>query len=1188
MKEFVKQFGKFSLGPIIGALIGFITVPITSNLISPDQFGMASMFNLANTILTLIVLIGIDQAYMREYNEYNDKKKLLFNCMLIPCINTVVIGVILILFKSFFANILFDDEAIVTPIVLLAISSPLFIIEKFMLLSIRMEEKALKYSIWNILAKLLNLICLIILLLFYKRNFEAVVYSTILSQVIISIAICINCRKSIEISIDNIDKKQMYRVLKFGIPIIPATLIGYGLNSMDTIFLRCMTTYTELGYYTVALKIINVLTLVQTSFTTFWAPMAFRWKSENVENYKFELVSKAITFIMSSILILILIFKEIIPFIIGNQYVEVIYIFPFLLFYPIFYTMSETTTLGISFSRKTGYNIIVSVISLMVNLVLNTLLIPILGAIGAAFATGISYLVFFWTRTIISRKLWYNFSVKHFIVETIILLLVTTSNVLLRNFALVLIINITALVLTIYNYKDLIDYVMKIRKKSKYTVGLICYETQRNQLEYMINNSEIQVIDLNLNEKNKIKKLLLFIKKVLKVDLVYFGHGCHNVNPYLKISKFLNKKIICHWIGTDVLLAKKNKKFYKVKRYIDYHFACSKLIKEELKELKIEAQEIAILPTNMNVNYSELPKEHGIITYLPEGKEEFYGIEYVKHIAKKYSKINIYVVGNNKDSIGLNNVKFLGKISQDDMSKLYDNTTILLRLPKHDGLSLMLLEALIKGKEVIYCYDFPYTRHVTNKKQLDIEIEDILSKKPKFNKLGHEYVIEYYKIEKIKENLNEILINILRNGRKKMKEENVKYLIIGAGITGLSFAQQVKEKYLIIEKENDIGGYCRTIKKGNYIWDYAGHFFHFKNKNIRNKFVENIGKKNLVKQQKDTKILYKKKKIHYPFQTNIHELDKKEFIDCLYDLYNKREKEEYENFLDMLYGKFGKSIVDKFLKPYNEKLYACNLQNLDQNAMGRFFPYANIKEIIDNMKKNQDESYNNQFLYPKDGAQSFINTIYKELEEKRILLNTKIEKINENEKYAITNDGKKIKYEYLINTIPFNNFLLLFENNKYKELEKILSYNQVLVFNLGFKKKSNYKEHWIYIPSKEINFYRIGFYDNILQSDKLSMYIEIGFDKNEHINISEQLKITLENLEKLGITEGNELEEYEAIIMNPAYVHINNEHNKKIKGIMKEMNKSKIYSIGRYGGWKYCSMEDCILDAMELAEKINK
>ena len=58
--------------------------------------------------------------------------------------------------------------------------------------------------------------------------------------------------------------------------------------------------------------------------------------------------------------------------------------------------------------------------------------------------------------------------------------------------------------------------------------------------------------------------------------------------------------------------------------------------------------------------------------------------------------------------------------------------------------------------------------------------------------------------------------------------------------------------------------------------------------------------------------------------------------------------------------------------------------------------------------------------------------------------------------------------------------------------------------------------------------------------------------------------------------------------MNPAYVHINNEHNKKIKGIMKEMNKSKIYSIGRYGGWKYCSMEDCILDAMELAEKINK
>lgn len=72
-------------------------------------------------------------------------------------------------------------------------------------------------------------------------------------------------------------------------------------------------------------------------------------------------------------------------------------------------------------------------------------------------------------------------------------------------------------------------------------------------------------------------------------------------------------------------------------------------------------------------------------------------------------------------------------------------------------------------------------------------------------------------------------------------------------------------------------------------------------------------------------------------------------------------------------------------------------------------------------------------------------------------------------------------------------FLSCFDDNETQKLQEMLSYNKVLVFNLGFNKKSKYtKEHWFYIPDKNVNFYRIDFYDNILDADKLSMYIEIG------------------------------------------------------------------------------------------------
>lgn len=417
----------------------------------------------------------------------------------------------------------------------------------------------------------------------------------------------------------------------------------------------------------------------------------------------------------------------------------------------------------------------------------------------------------------------------------------------------------------------------------------------------------------------------------------------------------------------------------------------------------------------------------------------------------------------------------------------------------------------------------------------------------------------------------------------------IKYLIIGGGISGLTLANYLKDKYLIIEKENEVGGYCRTIKKGNYIWDYAGHFFHFKTDEFKEKFLNVIPKEDIIYQDKCTKILYKNDLIDYPFQTNIHQLEKQEFIDCLYDLFNKEEKDKYDNFLDMLYGKFGKGIVEKFLKPYNEKLYAIDLTELDVDAMGRFFPYADKEAIIKNMKSNSNNSYNNSFLYPKNGAGSFIKVLSDNLAKDKILLNTSVKSIDLTNKKVVLSNDKVIEYDYLINTISLPNFIKL--TNENLNLADSLSYNKVLVFNLGFNKKSNLvNEHWLYIPSKDCNYYRIGFYDNILNQDKLSMYVEIGYGKNDIIDnkeIEKQLCLTLDNLKKQNIIDDTfKLEEYVSIVMDPAYVHINSKTDKEVKEYFKDLENKNVYSIGRYGGWTYCSMEDCMLEAKKLVEKL--
>lgn len=420
--------------------------------------------------------------------------------------------------------------------------------------------------------------------------------------------------------------------------------------------------------------------------------------------------------------------------------------------------------------------------------------------------------------------------------------------------------------------------------------------------------------------------------------------------------------------------------------------------------------------------------------------------------------------------------------------------------------------------------------------------------------------------------------------------KQVKHLIIGGGISGLTAAYYFKNDFLIVEKENELGGYCRTIKHPRYVWDYAGHFYHFKTDQMKQLFLSMVEEEEIITQTKVTKIYYKDKLVDYPFQANIHQLDKEELLECLYDLYFKEEKAEYDSFLDMLYGKFGQGITDKFLKPYNEKLYATDLTKLDRDAMGRFFPYANLTDIIKNFKQNTTVTYNDSFLYLKKGTQYFIDKLKAQIDNNAIMSNVQVQAIDIDNQTATLSNGDVIQYQHLLNTAPLNHFFELL-GGEYAELVPSLSFNKVLVFNLGFDKKSpNYrKEHWIYFPDKKLNFYRVGFYDNILNQDRLSLYVEIGFAKDDVINTDQQLALTMEGLKRVGIIdEEMVLVDKSIIVMDPAYVHINTQTDQKIMKLKSQLQSRNIYTTGRYGKWTYSSMEDCMVWAYEITQQLGK
>src|SRR5262245_34555489 len=149
-----------------------------------------------------------------------------------------------------------------------------------------------------------------------------------------------------------------------------------------------------------------------------------------------------------------------------------------------------------------------------------------------------------------------------------------------------------------------------------------------------------------------------------------------------------------------------------------------------------------------------------------------------------------------------------------------------------------------------------------------------------------------------------------------------RFLVIGAGISGLSFVNWLApalRDVIVCEGEEAIGGYCRTVVKDGFVWDYSGHFFHFKHPEIEQYLVERMQGQAILKVAKVSWIRHGDRYIDFPFQKNIHQLPQAELIDCLHDLYF-RASGTPANFREMLYQKLGKGIAERFLVPYNEKL----------------------------------------------------------------------------------------------------------------------------------------------------------------------------------------------------------------------------------------------------------------------------
>lgn len=446
----IKQFRDFGIGPIVGMVISMFTVPVTTRLLSPEEYGKSSLFTLFQSLFLIVGLLGIDQGYVRFYNDKKiEKGVLLQNSLFLPSIFSGLLIVVCILFFNPISYFLFGSLEIGLMIAF-CFFIPILLLNRFFLLQIRMDLKGKLYSLLNIISQIVNFSILILFLLFYQKTFRAIVYATIFGNIINTLIIFMFVDKTFiknKLSISKIVQKEL---LKFSLPLVPATLLSWLLNSFDKVGLRTWSNFEELGLYAAAFKIVALLNVFQNIFTTAWVPVAYKWNDNGVAQEKFEKVSTIILALMTCLFAFVIVLRDVVMLFLGIEYRNTSEIFTFLLFVPVMYTVSETTCLGINFSKKTIYNLYISLISVCLNFLGNYFLIQKYGALGASISTSISYLAFFWGRTLLSRKMWFRFGLSKYIINQIILVFLGVNMITLKSRVLEIIMLIIVL---LYNYK---------------------------------------------------------------------------------------------------------------------------------------------------------------------------------------------------------------------------------------------------------------------------------------------------------------------------------------------------------------------------------------------------------------------------------------------------------------------------------------------------------------------------------------------------------------------------------------------------------------------------------------------------------------------------------------------------------------------------------------------------------------
>lgn len=400
----------FAFGPITGGVLGLITLPIMTWIFSAEDIARANILQITISFFLLFTVLGLDQTYVREYHETENKSALLKSCVLPGLILLAIICTISVFFSSKISILLFDNSNPIYYIITL-IAILITFISRFLSLILRMQDRGLAFSMSQVLPKVLQLVIIIGFgLSSFHKEFIHLQISSIFSLIVILFIYSWNTKNELKSSLrQKVKANEIIKFLQYGFPLIFSGLAFWGINATSTFSLKSSSNLSELAIFSVAMSCASAATIIQSIFSVIWTPTAFKWHANGVDMQRIDLIAQQTLALIVAVFVLSGTFAWIIDILLPQKYSEVKFLMLCCIIQPLLYTLSVVTSIGIGIAKKSLLSLLSSIGALLTNILLCFLLIPKLGASGAAIANSFAFFILFLINTEASAYVWRKF-----------------------------------------------------------------------------------------------------------------------------------------------------------------------------------------------------------------------------------------------------------------------------------------------------------------------------------------------------------------------------------------------------------------------------------------------------------------------------------------------------------------------------------------------------------------------------------------------------------------------------------------------------------------------------------------------------------------------------------------------------------------------------------------------------------